>query len=277
MPIQVTCPGCLKRFTVNDKFAGKSGPCPSCRKVIKIPEKSEEVVIHAPEQSGSKDTAGKSVLKPLRRKEVKLSLPVVLAAGISTFIVFGLALGIRLTGEAPPTALLVSGAMLLAPPLVLLGYWFLRDDELDGFVGRELIIRCGLCALAFAGCWLIFAYLPMYLSGETAIADVPGSYMLFTLPIMLVIGTFVSVGTLELEFMQGVLHYSLYLAITLILALTMGTKLSSSFNGSALNPRPAVVTPANPVAPKATDAVKPNEKPNEKPPAEDKPKINILQ
>ena len=84
MPIQVTCPGCLKRFTVNDKFAGKSGPCPSCRKVIKIPDKSEEVVIHAPEQSGPKDSTGKSVLKPLRRKEVKLSMPVMLAAGLST-------------------------------------------------------------------------------------------------------------------------------------------------------------------------------------------------
>ena len=273
MPIQVTCPGCLKRFTVNDKFAGKSGPCPSCRKVIKIPDKSEEVVIHAPEQSGPKDSTGRSVLKPLRRKEVKLSVPVMLAAGISTFIVFGLALGIRLTGQAPPFALLVSGAMLLAPPLVLVGYWFLRDDELDGYVGRELIIRCGICAAAFAGCWLIFAFVPMYLSGEKSAAEVPGSYMLFTLPIMVIIGTFVSVGTLELEFVQGALHYLLYLAITLILALTMGTSLSNSFNGSATSPRPSVGAPSDPVAPKLPDAVKPAEKP----PAEDRPKINILQ
>ncbi len=277
MPIQVTCPGCLKRFTVNDKFAGKSGPCPSCRKVIKIPEKSDEVVIHAPEQSGPKDSAGKAVLKPIRRKEVALSMPVMLGAGIATFVVFGLALGIRLTGEAPPTALLVIGAMLLAPPLVFVGYWFLRDDELDGYSGRELLVRCGICALAFAGCWLLFAFVPMYLTGEKSVADVPGSFMLFTIPVMIVIGTFVSVGALELEFVQGALHYLLYLAITLILALVMGAKLSDSFSGDATESRPAIVKPSVQTGPKTPDPVKPNEKPAEKPPEQEKPKINILQ
>ncbi|MDX1928767.1 MAG: hypothetical protein SFV81_19715 [Pirellulaceae bacterium] len=280
MPIQVTCPGCLKRFTVNDKFAGKSGPCPSCRKVIKIPDKSEEVVIHAPEPTGPKDSAGKSVLKPIRRKEVALSMPVMLGAGLATFVVFGLALGIRLTGEAPPTALLVIGALLLAPPLVFVGYWFLRDDELDGYSGRELLIRCGVCALAFAASWLLFAFVPMYLTGEKSMADVPGSFMLFTFPVMIAIGTFVSVGALELEFVQAALHYLLYLAITLILALIMGTKLSDSFNGDTTSPAPAVVSPAVPGAPKTPDAAKPTEKPTEKPaekPEQEKPKINVLQ
>jgi hypothetical protein len=280
MPIQVTCPGCLKRFTVNDKFAGKSGPCPSCRKVIKIPDKSEEVVIHAPEPTGPKDSAGKSVLKPIRRKEVALSMPVMLGAGLATFVVFGLALGIRLTGEAPPTALLVIGALLLAPPLVFVGYWFLRDDELDGYSGRELLIRCGVCALAFAGSWWLFAFLPMYLTGEKSMADVPGSFMLFTFPVMIAIGTFVSVGALELEFVQAALHYLLYLAITLILALIMGTKLSDSFSGDTNSPTPAIVSPAMPGAPKTPDPTKPTEKPTEKPadkPEQEKPKINVLQ
>jgi hypothetical protein len=234
-------------------------------------------VIHAPEQSGPKDSTGKSVLKPLRRKEVKLSMPVMLTAGISTFVVFGLALGIRLTGEAPPTPLLVIGAMLLAPPLVFVGYWFLRDDELDGYRGRELLIRCGICAIAFAGCWLLFAFVPVYLTGEKTLAEVPGSYMLFTIPVMVAIGTFVSVGALELEFVQGALHYLLYFAVTLILALTMGAKLSSSFNGGATDPRPAVVTPSNPTTPTTPEAVKPTDKPTDKPPADDKPKIKILQ
>lgn len=277
MPIQVTCPGCLKRFTVNDKFAGKSGPCPSCRKVIKIPDKSDEVVIHAPEPTGPKDSAGKSVLKPLRRKEVALSMPVLLGAGITTLVVFGLALGIRLTGEAPPTALLAIGALLLAPPLVFVGYWFLRDDELDGYTGRELWIRCGVCALAFAGCWLLFAFVPVYVTGEKSVADVPGSFMLFTIPVMIVIGTFVSVGALELEFMQGALHYLLYLAITLILALVMGTKLSDSFSGDSTGPSPAVAKPSVTTSPKAPDSAKPAEKPADKPAESEKPKINILQ
>jgi hypothetical protein len=277
MPIQVTCPGCLKRFTVNDKFAGKSGPCPSCRKVIKIPDKSDEVVIHAPEPTGPKDSAGKSVLKPIRRKEVALSIPVLLGAGIATLVVFGLAFGIRLTGDAPPTALLVIGAVVLAPPLVVVGYWFLRDDELDGYSGRELIIRCSICALAFAGCWLLFAFVPMYVTGEKSMADVPGSFMLFTFPVMIVIGTFVSVGALELEFVQGALHYLLYLAITLILALIMGTKLSDSFSGDSSNSVPAVTKPAVlGTPPKTPEPAKATEKPADKPESE-KPKINVLQ
>lgn len=283
MPIQVTCPGCLKRFTVNDKFAGKSGPCPSCRKVIKIPDKSDEVVIHAPEESGPKDSKGISVLKPLRRQEVKLSMPVMLIAGLSTLIVFGLALGIRLTGEAPPTALLAIGALLLAPPLVFVGYWFLHDDELEGYGGRELLIRCGICSLAFAGCWLLYAFLPTYLSGENSLADVPGSYMLFIIPIMIAIGTLVSVGALELEFLQGALHYLLYFAITLLLALAMGTKLSSSFNGSA-PPRGAGAVPPDATADTKAPANKApvTKDAADKPaapaaPEQEKPKINILQ
>lgn len=278
MPIQVTCPGCLKRFTVNDKFAGKSGPCPSCRKVIKIPDKSDEVVIHAPEETGPKDSTGKSVLKPIRRKEVKLSIPVMLAAGISTFVVFGLAVGIRLTGEAPPTALLAIGAMLLAPPLVFAGYWFLRDDELEGYSGRELIVRCGICALAFAGCWLLFAFVPVYLTGEKSIAEVPGSYMLFTIPAMIIIGTFVSVGALELEFVQGALHYLLYLAVTLFLALIMGTKLSDSFSGGQSAAPPVVGPPVvAPPTPNKSSTPDPKKSPSETTPDPDKPKVNILQ
>ncbi len=272
MPIQVTCPGCLKRFTVNDKFAGKSGPCPSCRKVIKIPDKSEEVVIHAPEQSGPKDSKGKSVLKPLRRSEVKISMPVMLAAGLSTFIVFGLALGIRLTGEAPPTALLVIGSMLLAPPLVFVGYWFLRDDELEGFRGRELLVRCGICAAVFAGCWLLFAFVPIYLSGESTLAEVNDGYKLFVIPVMIVIGSCAAVLVLELEVIQGALQYLLYFAITMILALIMGTQLSSSFSGSGRSSSPTEV-PSTPSNSKTQDAP---QAPAEGPEGE-KPKINILQ
>ena len=43
MAITIVCPGCHKRFSVSDNFAGQSGPCPKCKTVIKIPEKSTEV------------------------------------------------------------------------------------------------------------------------------------------------------------------------------------------------------------------------------------------
>ncbi len=224
MTIPVTCPSCLKRFSVSDKFAGKSGPCPNCQKTIKIPEKSEEVVIHAPEDAAPKDSKGKSILKPIRRQEVKLSLPIILAASLSTIVVFGLAFGLGLSGGAP-AALFAISSLLLAGPLVFVGYWFLHDDELAGFRGRELLIRCGICALVFAAIWAIYAYVPSYLNDDT---EISGLQILMLIPIMLAIGTVASVLTLELEVIQGILHYALYLGITFILAWLAGAPLTGT-------------------------------------------------
>ena len=72
MSIRVTFPGCLKRFNVSEKFAGKKGPCPKCKKTIEIPEKDEEVVIHEAE-TGAKDSTGKKLSKQIARKETNLS------------------------------------------------------------------------------------------------------------------------------------------------------------------------------------------------------------
>src|SRR6187401_2984774 len=57
MAIDVTCASCKTRFQVSDKFAGKQGPCPKCKKIITVPTKKDEVVIHVPE-SGPKDSKG---------------------------------------------------------------------------------------------------------------------------------------------------------------------------------------------------------------------------
>ena len=88
MPIQVTCPGCLSRFSVSDKFAGKKGPCPKCKKEISIPTKAEEVVIHAPEPTGPKDSQGKVILKPIRRTDTLLTrrLLVFIAGAVLFFL-----------------------------------------------------------------------------------------------------------------------------------------------------------------------------------------------
>ena len=103
MPIQVTCPGCLKRFQVNEKFAGKTGPCPSCSKQITIPSKADEVVIHSPAEAGPKDSKGRPVFQPLRREEVKVTLPVAIAAGAFCLISILVALVVRFTNDQPPT------------------------------------------------------------------------------------------------------------------------------------------------------------------------------
>ena len=113
MAIDVTCAGCKTRFQVSDKFAGKQGPCPKCKKIITVPSKKDEVVIHAPEVSGPKDSKGQLVLKPIARKETRLT-PVNIAAIAGTVVlllVVSLALRIAFreelrpqTVESPPTA-----------------------------------------------------------------------------------------------------------------------------------------------------------------------------
>ncbi len=242
MAIPVTCPSCLKRFNVSDKFAGKSGPCPNCKKTIRIPEKSEEIVIHAPEDAAPKDSKGRSILKPIRRTEVKLSMPVILAISLSTVVVFGTALGIGLSGSAP-TALLAIGALLLAAPLVFVGYWFLHDDELDSFRGRELLIRCGVCSIVFASLWGLYAYLPGYLTGE---AEIDGMQIAMLLPIMLAVGTIASVLVFELEVLQGLLLYAFYLVITFVLAWLAAAPLMHPREvNSTAPPPPAISQPAN--------------------------------
>ncbi len=84
MAIQVTCPGCLKRFKVSDKFAGRKGPCPNCKAELQIPRADEKVVIQEPDEfvSGGKTSAGRLDIKPIARRDTKVS-PVV-AVGMPT-------------------------------------------------------------------------------------------------------------------------------------------------------------------------------------------------
>ena len=275
MAIPVTCPGCLKRFEVKDQFAGKTGPCPNCSKPITIPSKSEEVVIHSPENAGPKDSKGRPVFKPIKREETKITLPMALAAGGLTLISLVVALAVRFTVDEPPTGLLMLGSIVLAPPLVLLGYWFLRDDELDGFHGKELIARTAILSLVFMVTWGIYAIVPKYVGSYQSLAEVDMLSLALVVPLMIVLGAVASVLTMELEAMQGALHYLLYFAVTLILALIMGTQLAQPFARETANKKPPV--PPTTVQPKTPGAKTPPVTPPATPPATDptqkKPKL----
>src|SRR5215213_1236331 len=139
MPIQVTCPGCLKRFSVADKFAGQKGPCPKCKQIILVPKKEDELIIHAPDHSeaGSVDASGRNVLKTYKRKDTKFQ-PLLFTAVIGAVLVALLiALVIRSSGP-PATWLKALAAGLLGPPLAWAGYTFLRDPELEAHHGSGL-------------------------------------------------------------------------------------------------------------------------------------------
>lgn len=221
MPIQVTCSKCLKRFTVADIHAGKSGACPNCKGPIKIPEKSEEVIIHAPESFGPKDASGRAVLKPIERKEFQLT-PVALAIIIGTIVVmFALAFMVgKAAGDAGPAMwMLALGAVIVATPVVYAGYGFLRNDELGAFDGTELWIRVVSCAVGYAALWGIYAAVYYYVLGGKS----PEMFQLaFIIPSFIVVGGGIALAALELDFTNSCVHYGFYLLVTVLLRLTMG-------------------------------------------------------
>ncbi len=237
MAIQVTCPGCLARFTVSDKYAGKKGPCPKCKKEIVVPDKSQEVVIHAPETEGPKDSKGVSVLKPIKREELKVTpLQIGIAVGIAV-ISIAVAIGVRVATESPPVPILALGAIALAFPSSWVGYRFLRDDELGGYMGNELNIRVAACAAIFSATWGLYWFLAYYL-GNATLATVSGLFFAVLLVVMAGVGTVGSLASLELEFAQSLLHYVLYLGATLLLAIMCGVELAEPLSSGETKPKP---------------------------------------
>lgn len=219
MPIPVVCPGCKKSFNVSDKFAGKQGPCPKCKTIIKVPAKSEQVVVHAPEEFGPKDTKGRAVLKPIARHETKVSprLTAVIVGAI--VVVLAAAWMLRSpTGEVS-SLLLAFGALILAPPLAWAGYTFLRDDELEPFRGKELWIRVGACSVVYAALWGLVALVTGYVLGGDRVEVV---HMVFIAPLMVGIGAFAAFASLDFEFGTAAVHCALYLLVTVALRLILG-------------------------------------------------------
>ncbi len=257
MPINVVCPGCHSRFAVSEKFAGKQGPCPKCKTVLTIPKASDEVKIHAPDDyGGAKTTTGKLVLKPISREVVKLSTTWVAAIGAVSLITLGLAfiLGKAFREEvkppdaavtstqtidptAPPatmpqaeptqagptyqstvpTPLLALGALGLAVPLVLAGYSFLRNDEMEPYRGRELLVRGAICGFVYALLWGVY-----WLLGEFGAIQQSPTFWVFVGPLFFVTGGAAAFFALDLEFGAAVLHYAFYLGITVLLRVVMG-------------------------------------------------------
>ena len=219
MAIPVVCPGCKKSFNVSDKFAGKQGPCPQCKTIIKVPEKSEEIVVHAPEGFGPKDTKGRAVLKPIARKETKVSPLLTAIILVTSIVVLAAAWMFRSPTGDVPVLLLVVGALSLAPPLAWAGYTFLRDDELEPFRGKELGLRVAICSAVYAGLWGLVALITGSVLGGDQLEVI---HMVFVAPVMVGIGAFAAFASLDFEFGVAAIHCSLYLLVTVVLRLILG-------------------------------------------------------
>ncbi|UUO05118.1 zinc-ribbon domain-containing protein [Blastopirellula sp. J2-11] len=216
--IRVTCPHCLKRYDVSDKFAGKEGPCPNCKKTIRVPTLDEQVVIHEKEQFGGvKDTAGRLVFEPIKREDAKFS-PVALAIVlVSAILVLGIAFLMRGMDDAAKTPILVIGSLALAFPVVYGAYWFTRNDELEAFHGSELWIRVSLCAVAFAAIWGLYALVIPF----ARISPDEFPVLLMWVSICLAAGSCAAMGCFEVDFILGFMIYATYLLITATLRMAM--------------------------------------------------------
>ena len=203
-----------------------------------VPDKSQEVVIHAPE-IGPKDSKGVSVLKPLKRAEFKLSTREMIVAGVLAVLSLGFAIFARQFTE-PPTLLMAFGILALAFPLAWVGYSFFHDDELEEYSGKERSARVGVCALIFAVTWGLYWFLAFYFGNKT-LADVDAVQFAIYLGIMFVVGSLGSLVAMDLAFGQALLHYAMYFTVTLLLAILAGVQLSEPMSsGKSKSPFPTM-------------------------------------
>lgn len=220
MAIEVICPGCRARFKVSDQFAGKKGPCPKCKSIIQVPALAEKVVIHEPEHSevGARSASGQLVLKPIERKDSVVQPMVVAGYAAGALVLLLVALVLR--NVENKTGVLALGAVVLAPPLAWGGYTMLRnDEELEPFVGKELVIRTALCSIGYALLWGVFAFVYGRFFG-TAPAELWSIGVLA--PVFVLLGGGVAYCAYDLDLGSGCFHYALYLLVTIALRLVMG-------------------------------------------------------
>lgn len=249
MPIQVICPGCHTRFKVGDQHAGKAGACPKCKGPIQIPTAADEVVIHAPEsEPGAKDAKGRNIFKPLRRKEAKFQLNTALIIGGATLLTVAIAflVGRQTMTEGARTAILAVGALLLGPPLAYAGYSFLRNDEMEPFRGKDLLIRSLACGTAYAAMWGLYWYLgaQFFELGESKLELFQIGVLL--IPVLL-LGAGIAFLSFDFDPLTGFFHFTLYFVATVLLRAVMFLPLMPGM-GEVPTDRPAAPQAKSPAS-----------------------------
>lgn len=209
MPILVTCSGCKTQFRVSDKFAGKQGPCPKCKTVIVIPAleqaQAAQVVIHEPEPVAAKSST--PIPKPIARKAEGIRpLAMILFVGAFGAAAAAAALAAEVWQTHPP--LRVLGLLAVAFPCARLGYAILRNDELEPYLGRELWLRIAIASVVYTLLWIVFYWVPDDIYG-TAFGLIVVWAPFFA------VGGLAALACFDLDYFNGILHYSLYVLVTL--------------------------------------------------------------
>ena len=223
MSIQVVCTGCRKRFQVDDVHAGKTGPCPNCKKPIKIPRPEDAVVIQEPENFGPTGTSGRPVLKPVARQETEVSPLqwILIAAGVIAVVVTAFVLRGQLTEPAEHVWLLAAGLLLVGFPLCLAGYSFLYDAELEAYHGKSLYLRAAICNLVYLAIWGLYAWTPRYFYIE----DIEAIHVAFFLVPFCCLAAIAPLAALDLDYTFALIHCGLFVITTALLGQIIGIPL----------------------------------------------------
>ncbi len=136
-------------------YAGKKGPCPKCKKEIVVPDKSQKLSSML-RNIGPQELERGIGAQAASASRVSGGLEDDIGGDHRALAVIGVAIYVRLNGMSPPAWLLALGALGVALPLVMLAYTFLRNDELEGYSGREYWLRSVICAAVFALTWLLY-------------------------------------------------------------------------------------------------------------------------
>jgi len=219
MPIQVVCPGCKSRFTVSDQFAGRTGPCPKCKKPLSIPKPAvQAVTIHEPEAPVASSTGtGRMPTAPIARRDRPVSnLRIAISiAGFVAAVVAAIAVRFVFGPGQAPTWLLATSGFLLALPCTIVGYDIVRNRDLDPYRGRGLLLRGLICAVVYAALWGVRGMLPPDMTTEMW-------PWLYIAPIFFGAGSLAALASFDLDWGTGVAHYSLYVLITALLRWVAG-------------------------------------------------------
>lgn len=213
MPISVVCAGCKARFTVSDQFAGRTGPCPKCKKPITVPKvEAPAVTIHEPEAPVASSAAGRMPTAPIVSTEKPVSRAAFVIVGVGAVVALAMAFLCRLAfgpGNVP-TWLLAVGAVAPAVPIAWIGYALVRDRELEPYRGRSLLVRCAICGGVYAALWGVHAFLPPELTAEFW-------QWIYIGPVFCFAGALAALAALDLDWGTSAVHYALYVMFTALL------------------------------------------------------------
>jgi len=210
MPIPVVCPGCKSRFSVSDKFAGKTGPCPKCKQPISVPKPAAtQVVVHEPEPVTPTAPGEVPLTIPFLRQEKPVGGPAwaLLAAGTVATLVAAWAVGRAWRPAPPPEGLLAAGGFVVAIPCVALAYAAIRDRELEPYRGRSFAVRVLVCAAVYGGIWLAKGMLPAEATAEMW-------QWIYLGPLLAFPGALAAFAAFDLDWGPATLHFSLYVIAT---------------------------------------------------------------